>query len=130
MPDAVERELSRPATPEVVRNWIAAPPPWVSVAQAPSRSVGDAFLGLDEGERGVILLAREIAATLVLMDDRRGAEAARSDGHPVTGTLGILIRAAERGLLDLETAFDALKATSFYCTPRLLNALLARHWDR
>jgi predicted nucleic acid-binding protein len=53
--------------------------------------------------------------------------AARARGLEVTGTLGLLDRAAQRGLIDLPTAFAALKATNFHVPQELLDALLARH---
>lgn len=48
------------------------------------------------------------------MDDRAGVAEARSLGFAVTGTPGVLDRAARRGLLDLAAAFAALKATNFH----------------
>jgi predicted nucleic acid-binding protein len=48
IPASVAEELSRPATPKGVRDWIANPPPWVSVrvpsmpeAVTPSRHRGE-----------------------------------------------------------------------------------------
>jgi predicted nucleic acid-binding protein len=40
---------------------------------------------------------------MILIDERKGANAALRKGFEVMGTLGILDRAAERGLLDLAT---------------------------
>jgi predicted nucleic acid-binding protein len=44
----------------------------------------------------------------------------------VTGTLGVLDLAAQRGLIDLAQAFTRLKATSFRYRQGLLDALLAQ----
>lgn len=51
----------------------------------------------------------------------------RARGLEVTGTLGLLDRAAGRGFVNLPTAFAALKATNFHTRQELLDALLARH---
>jgi predicted nucleic acid-binding protein len=47
------------------------------------------------------------------MDDEEGVSAAREKGLAVTGTLGVLIRAAQRHLLNLAEAFDRVKQTNF-----------------
>ena len=56
---------------------------------------------LDSGEHDAILLVLRLKADLVLMDDREGVDEARRLGLAVTGTLGVLDRAAERGLIEL-----------------------------
>ena len=84
---------------------------------------------LDDGERAVIALAATLSADLLLMDDRAGVALARSLGFAVTGTLGLLARAAKRGLLDLSVAFEALKSTNFHAKQELLDALLASWRD-
>jgi predicted nucleic acid-binding protein len=64
------------------------------------------------------------------MDDRAGVAAARARSLAVTGTLGLLDRAARRGLVDLGAAFAALKATTFHTNQALLNALLDAYHKR
>jgi predicted nucleic acid-binding protein len=113
--------------PGAVRAWIQAPPPWLSVA---AESVDEGTLALpalDEGERAALALAMALRADLLLMDDRTGVAAARSRGFAVTGTLGLLDRAARRGLIDLKEAVTRLQATSFHISPTLIAALLAAH---
>ena len=55
-------------------------------------------LRLDPGERQAIALAYELGVPLVV-DDRLGRAAARRLGLAVTGTVGVLIRAKEVGLV-------------------------------
>ena len=43
------------------------------------------------------------------------------------GTLGVLVEAAERSLIDLSEAVARLQETSFYVSPEVLNALLQRY---
>ena len=58
--------------------------------------IDDASLAeLDSGERSAISLALSLKADVILIDDRKGAAAARHKGFEVTGTLGILDLAAE-----------------------------------
>ena len=81
---------------------------------------------MDEGERAAIALAGAIGADLIVMDDRNGVDFARARGFAVTGTLGVLDLAAQRGLINLIEAFTRLKATTFHYRQGLLDALLAQ----
>ena len=124
-PAAVISELCHRNTPAPVRSWIADPPPWFSVHADPVLRVGSPRLG--PGEIAAIALAREIGAGLLLIDDRAAIAVARAGGMRATGTLGVLMEAAAKGLLDLEGGFAALRATNFRCSPRLLDGLLEQH---
>ncbi len=83
--------------------------------------------GIHRGEAAAIALANSIPDSLLLMDDRRGVRAARELGLQVTGTLGILDLAAERGFVDLTGAILALQRTTFRRPGNLLDALLKKH---
>lgn len=54
---------------------------------------------LGRGEREAIALALETTADLVVLDDQQGRCIAREGGLSVTGTVGILIEARERGII-------------------------------
>ena len=54
---------------------------------------------LDLGEAEVIALAQEQDADLVILDERLGRRHARRLGLKLTGTLGVLLRAKERGFV-------------------------------
>jgi predicted nucleic acid-binding protein len=129
VPTTVHAELTRPETPAAVRDWALALPGWLTVL--PVAANDDAALeSLDVGERAVIALATSLQPDLILMDDRAGIAAARARRFAATGTLGLLIRASQGGLIDLAAAFAALRATSFYADPELLEALLAKYHVR
>ena len=127
IPAVVRDELDRSATPLSVRAWMSAPPSWLSVVPGPFPEADAALAALDDGERAAIALAVRLRADLVLMDDRAGVAAARAQGFTVTGTLGLLDRAARRGLVNLGAAFAALKSTTFHTDQALLDALLDAH---
>ena len=124
LPSVVRDELKDPGTPLVVRNWIAHPPSWIDVRLTTSDPDAVALRGLDAGEVAAITLAVDLAAGLLLIDDREGVIAARRIGFAVTGTLGVLDLAAERGLLNLREAFDRLKRTNFRCPQSVMDHLL------
>jgi predicted nucleic acid-binding protein len=125
VPKSVADELNQPRKPETVRLWISQPPDWLEIVPLSQQSDPQALPHLDVGERDAILLALEIKADLVLMDERESVEEATRLGLTVTGTLGVLDRAAEKGWLDLPDVLSRLRATNFRVSPTLLDRLLA-----
>ena len=124
LPVAVKDELSNPDTPVSVRDWMADPPSWVEVHQTMSPIVDVSLRELGVGETEAIALATELHADLLLMDDRRGVKAALQRGLAVTGTMGLLTRAARQGILDLADAFERLKNTNFRYWQEIMDAML------
>jgi len=57
---------------------------------------------LDWGEIESIQLAMNAKDALLLIDDREAREVARKQGLQTKGTIGILVEAFEKGLIDLE----------------------------
>jgi predicted nucleic acid-binding protein len=124
VPESVASELGHPHTPEAVWNWMARPPAWLQIVSLKALPPMTLAADLDRGEYDAIRLALDRNADLVLMDDREGVEEARRLGLTVTGTLGILDRAAERNLIDLAQTFNRLRQTNFRVDPALLVRLL------
>jgi predicted nucleic acid-binding protein len=113
--------LADPDAPALVRKWIADPPVWLDIRQTSSP---DVVADLGAGETGAITLAVELHADLLLMDERRGVKAARRMGIEVTGTLGILSRAGQRGIINLAEALDRLKQTTFRYRQEVMDQFL------
>jgi predicted nucleic acid-binding protein len=118
IPEAVWHELCSPAAPQPVKAFLETWPSWLErriVSQVPQD-----LQQLDPGEQEAIALAQSVGASLVLLDEKKGRQAARDLGFVVTGTLGVLDLAARRGLVDLVDALKRLERTTFRATPRLL----------
>jgi predicted nucleic acid-binding protein len=126
IPQEVYNELSDAAAPLPVQSWIVAPPDWLKIQSVsqPSDAVVDL---LDPGERAAILLAQEINADLLLLDDMKARRAATDKGLAITGILGILDQAATMKLIDLFTAVQSLQNTSFWASNSLFQRLLDKH---
>jgi predicted nucleic acid-binding protein len=83
---------------------------WIETKPATDRALVTALLmELDEGEAEAIALAKEVAADLLLLDERRGrAVAARLDLRFV-GLLGVLIEAKQKScILAIKPVLDDL----------------------
>ncbi len=83
---------------------------------------------LDRGERDTLALATALGSSLVLMDEAEGRQAARSRGLQVRGSLGILIAAYRRDLIDadqLRLAFaEIVRRPDIWINPVLAARLL------
>jgi predicted nucleic acid-binding protein len=128
IPQAVADELSRDATPVIVREWLVNKPTWIDIRSPASPE--DVNLPRHRGERDAIKLAQELKADLLLVDELRPRRAALALGIAVIGTIGILERAAAEKLLDLEEAFTKLKQTDFYVSRKLLDEAAKRYRER
>src|ERR1700693_838012 len=116
IPRAVREELLRPSAPEMIRNWMSQPPTWLEV-HTPMNAPDASLTALDAGERDAIVLAGELKADQLIVDDRQGRRAGEKRGIAVIGTLGVIREAAILGLLDLRPALKRLEATSFHIAP-------------
>lgn len=72
---------------------------WLVVTEATQRATSQETQGLDPGERSAISLAQQLGGALLVIDEKRGRTAAERLGIAVTGTLGVLIEARQRGLI-------------------------------
>jgi predicted nucleic acid-binding protein len=114
IPQAVLNELQGEDAPPQVRQWSSNLPAWIEVKKTSLTTANTALDILDAGEREAILLAQELSADLLLVDDKQARQAAINLGIAVTGTLGILDRAAREDLIDLKTVIDKPQKTSFH----------------
>ncbi len=124
IPPAVQDELLASHAPAPVRAWINNPPQWVEV-RTPGKINFHIDRTLDEGEREAISLVQNLSGpTLLLIDDLPARIEARRLGLEIIGTLGVLLVAHKRSLLDIRQAIDLLRNTSFNGTETLFQHFL------
>jgi predicted nucleic acid-binding protein len=132
LPHAVYSELVSQNAPDEVRRWMSSLPPWIRVEIVTE----DAIAGIAEeqlhiGEREAIALAQLLRADYLVIDEKAGRRAARDRNIVVVGTIGVLEKADSEGLLsDFPADVRRLRATSFYMSLELEEALLRRHHKR
>lgn len=91
-----------------------------------SRELAGLSVDLDIGEATTIMLAVDLGAALVLLDERKAQARARALGLNVVGTIGTLLLAKRRGLMpDLERSVERLQQEGFHIGPELLDSLLS-----
>jgi predicted nucleic acid-binding protein len=123
IPSSVYQELRALETPEVVRSWIEHHPDWLETSSE-TESVDLGLASLHAGEREAISLALHLQADALIIDERQGRNEAENRELKVIGTIGVLVSAHQRGLLDINDSISRLRETTFHVSPKLLAAAL------
>lgn len=124
LPEAVYRELT--ASGGQHPGAIVSSLDWIEVQPGTNQSLVTALrIELDEGEAEAIVLAQQVSADLLLMDERRGRAVAERFGLRVMGLLGVLVEARQRGLVEqLKPHFDLLIQSGFWIRQELYERVL------
>jgi len=80
----------------------------IEVKDTKSISIFRKATGLDKGESEAIVLAEEIHADLLLVDERKARQVAKKMGITIAGTLGVLLSAYEADMLTSEKVIGCL----------------------
>lgn len=126
IPPAVHNELTRAKNvePRVIELALNS---WLTVDTAKNEElVLQLCRNIDAGEAEAIVLALERQATLLLVDEKLGREAAKKLGLRITGLLGVLAEAKQARLIErVKPVLDELMAEArFWVTPDLYREVL------
>jgi len=123
IPQAVYDEFL--ATEDALRQAALENAPWIRPVPVESPQRARVYVGLDRGEAEVLALAEERAARLVIIDERKGRRYAQRLELSLTGTLGLLLLAKERGLIvSLAPLLVELQEAGLYLDPQLVTRVL------
>ncbi len=89
------------------------------------------FPGLGKGEAETIALGLSEENALLVMDDADGRKAAKAAGLQVIGTLGVLLRAKDRGLINaVAPSMAQLEGAGLWVGAGVRDAVLTKAGER
>jgi hypothetical protein len=99
--------------------------PWITVERVEQAALLQLVTDLDAGEREALALAVRRPNSLLILDDGLARRYATMLGLTITGTLGVLLRAKQRGLLEqVRPCIDQLQALGFRAAPAVRESVL------
>lgn len=129
IPDAVFRELT---TNTIFANeaQIVKSSSFLKISSVQNKKalqLLQAVSGLDDGESEAIILADELKASVLVMDERKGRKVAQKMGIKITGTVGILIQAYDEKKIsanDVKSYLTQLKNNNIRLSESLIQQAL------
>ena len=115
-------------TPEVVAEFGEAMPPWIRVRAAADAAMKRVLSELvDAGEASALALALEVANSTLIVDDLKARKLAVRLNLRFTGTLGVMLKAHERGLVpSMREQIARLRSAGFRVSEEIAVDLLRR----
>lgn len=130
IPNAVRREIRVQDDAPARRIRAYTERPNVHRADARDEIVECVDEGMGPGERAAIATALDVGADLVLLDDQHGRTEARRHGLSVTGTIGVLAEAKERGLIaSLRRELDRAGEAGLWIDEALYDRVLREYGE-
>lgn len=100
---------------------------WIRITEIKDKQAPRYFLDLDAGEAEAIVLATEIQADLIILDEKLGRFHAKHAELKVTGTIGILIKAKSAGFIkELKPLLEELIDKEVWISENLKNEILKK----
>jgi len=113
-------------TPEIAKEFGEKLPKWIKIESVTDKKYQD-FLEtqVDLGEASAIALAKEFDDTLLLLDDLKARKLAVKLNLRITGTLGIIHKAKQMGIIEkVKPLIDLLLKTDFRISDRIIEEIL------
>ena len=100
---------------------------WINIIEIRDKQAVKYFLDLDAGEAEAIVLATELNADLIILDEKLGRFHAKHADLKVSGTIGILIKAKSEGLIEnLKPLLDELTNKEVWISEKLKIEILKK----
>jgi predicted nucleic acid-binding protein len=110
----------------VVSEWNSPAPGWVRLQAVTDQALVQLLRGeLGAGEAEAIVLAKELAAARLILDDKKARRFAKQLGLPVVGTIAVVLAAKRNGFIPaVKPVLDSLTASGFWMSDQLLQEAL------
>lgn len=98
---------------------------WIKIEHIKNTDSLDFFVDLDKGEAEVLILAKEQNADLVILDEIMGRRYAKQLELNLTGTLGVLLKAKEKGIIgSIREILTELTEKGTWLNPKLIKKVI------
>jgi predicted nucleic acid-binding protein len=113
-------------TKEICAEFIEPLPQWIEIREVANKKYQQLLENtLGKGEASSIALAIELENVLLVIDELKGRKEAERLGIKITGTLGILFRMKQKGLLStIKPYLELLQTCGFRVAPVIIEKLL------
>lgn len=115
-------------TIEIIKEFGEPLPEWIVI-----RSSGDLLIKrsleqqIDKGEASAIALAMETPDCILILDDLKARKIAEKYGLKITGTLGVILRAYEKGVVkSVKLLLDKMKKSGFRINDEIEREIIKR----
>ena len=125
IPQAVYKEIT--AKSDLIKTQINnAAKEWIKIKAIQNHDDKKMYKAkLHDGEVEVMILAQEQKADLVIIDDNAAKKTAKYLQLPVTGTLGVLIKAKMKGIIpNVLLIIEEMERNHFYINKEIKNMVL------
>lgn len=118
-------------TPEIEQEFGEDLPSWMIVETVQDKACQKRLeTRLDVGEASAIALALEKKDSLVILDDLKARKLAKQLNLVLTGTLGVVSKAKERGYCEkIKPIIQKIGQSNFRISPQVMSDLLSRHGE-
>ncbi len=100
---------------------------WINIVEIKDKQAVKYFLDLDAEESEAIVLANELNADMIILDEKLGRYHAKHADLKVTGTIGILIKAKTEGFIEkLKPLLDELTDKEVWISEKLKQEILRK----
>jgi predicted nucleic acid-binding protein len=116
-------------TPEIVEEFGNPLPNWIIIESVKDKKYQKIIeMQVDKGEASAIALSLELDDSLLILDDLRARKLAKRLGLIFTGTLGVIQKAKENGVIrKIKPMIEKLKSTDFRISEKIIEVLLKRN---
>ena len=98
---------------------------WIKIVEIKNKQIQSFLFDLDEGEAEAIILAKEMNADLLVLDEKLGRQYAKKLNIKLTGTIGILLKAKDKGLINsVGILLNSLVEQGIWLNPKLVEKAL------